>query len=554
MIRVALFLLRLMKPLFGWWNVPFDQVYAIVRIKLLLDTRRTGALGFQGQSDTSASMGWAYIFYTIMGVFVGVLLIVVPSTIVSYALYHLYLMFFVAIILISDYSSVILDTSDNTIILPRPVSSNTLLVARITHIVLYIAQFFLCLALGPIVVSFFVHGWQAGLVNLLGSVLSVGFAFAATGGLYLLLIRFFKEESLKSAINYFQIGSTILMLTSYQVLPRLLNVSDLEGIARELPVWSLLAPPLWMAGAITPFIDQPHSVLSIVCTILAITSPFLVIWASRKYLAPVFATRLADLGTSTTRAMAMERPRTSWLDSLGRMVTQPGPERAAFVLVRQYFQRDRKLKLRVYPSIGYFLVMAVLLLVRTKDNNQTWGDFFQQLPTTQDHLFVLYACIFLVFGAAFEIYFSDEFKAAWIYLAAPLERPGIILLGTFKAIVVGFFLPFFLIVSLPVLFIWKFAALPAIIISLVVSMLVIVVVLLANEKHLPLSLQPSARNQSGNVVRGIMALILLALVGYGHYFLTRLGLWQWLAVPVAGGLTIFLLRKYARLSWKRILL
>jgi hypothetical protein len=277
-----------------------------------------------------------------------------------------------------------------------------------------------------------------------------------------------------------------------------------------------------------------------------------VIWASRKYLAPVFATRLADLGTSTAEPVAVEPPRTSWLDTLGRMITQPGPERAAFVLVRQYFQRDRKLKLRMYPSIGYFLVMTVLLLVRSKGNDRTWADYFQQLPGTQDHLFVLYACLFLVFGAAFEIYFSDEFKAAWIYLAAPLERPGIILLGTFKAIVVGFLLPFFLIVCLPVLYIWKWAALPAIIISLVVSMLVIAVVLIANEKHLPLSLQPSARNQSGNMVRGIMALILLALVGYGHYLVTRLGCWQWLAVPVAGGFTIFLLRKYARLRWQRI--
>jgi hypothetical protein len=552
MIRVALFLLHLAKPLFIWWRVPFDQVRAIVRIKLLLDTRRSGALGLQGYQDTSASMFAAYFFYGIMGAAMGFLLAVIPATIVSYTLLHLFLMFFVGLVLISDYSSVMLDTSDNTIILPRPVASSTLLVARITHIVLYLGQLFLVLAFVPIVVSFVVHGWQAGLVNLVASVLSLAFAFAITGGLYLLLIRFFKEEALKSAINYFQIASTIFLLTAYQVLPRLFDLSDFENLAQQLPVWSVFVPPMWMAGAITPFIDQPHTVLSVACTVLAIAAPFVIVWASRKYLAPMFAARLADLGTATSSAAQAERPRSSWLVVLTRGLTKPGPERAGFELVRHYFQRDRKLKLRIYPSIGYLLVMTVLLVVRSKASDQSWAEFFHALPSTQDHLLVLYACIFIVFGAAFEIFYSDEYKAAWVFVAAPVELPGSVLIGTLKAILFLFLLPFFAVLSLPVLYIWKAAAIPAIVISLAVCSVVILVVLLANEKHLPLSLQPSARSQGSNLARGIMALILIAAIGFGHYHVTRLGAWQWLVVPVAVGLNILLARKYAQLSWQRI--
>ncbi len=553
MIRVALLFLDLCRPLFRWMNVPFEQVRAIVGVKLLLDTRRTGALTSLNQSETSSSTIFAYIFYAIMGALTGFLLAIVPSSIVGYALHYSFLMFFIALILISDYSSVILDTSDNTIILPRPVSSRTLLVARITHIVLYIGQLFLCLAAIPLVVSFVVHGWMAGVANIIASLLSVLLAFAATGGLYLLLIRFFKEERLKSVINVVQIFTTVFLLTSYQILPRLFDAADVENMLDYLPVWSLVVPPLWMAGSVTVFVDQPLTALVAACMVLALATPFVLIWLSTTYLAPYFATRLADLGTSTTSAappLATERK--TWFEGLTNKITAPGIERAAFQLVGRYFSRDRKLKLRIYPSIGYLAVMAVVFMLRSKDNSQSWSEFFLQLPQTNDYIIALYLVIFIVFGAAFEIFYSDEFKGAWVFYSTPVGVPGKILMGTFKAILVRFFLPFYALTSLVIFLVWQWRAVPAIVVALLMSVLVVLVVLLANEKNLPMSLQPSLRNQGSNMARGIMALILIAGLGYAHFLLVMLGHWQWVAVPVLLGVIFFLGGRYAGTTWARI--
>lgn len=553
MIRVALALLSLLRPLFRWMDVPFEQLRAIVGVKLLLDTRRAGALTSINQSQTSSSTIFAFIFYTLMGGLMGFLLAVIPSSIVGYALYYSFLMFFIALILISDYSSVILDTSDNTIILPRPVGSRTLLVARITHIVMYVGQFFFFLAAIPVVVSFVVHGWAAGVANIVASLLSVFLAFAATGGLYLILIRFFKEERLKSVINVVQIFTTVFLLTSYQILPRLFDVADVKNILDYLPSWSLVVPPLWMAGSVTVFVDQPLTGLAMACMVLALETPFVLVWISATYLAPYFATRLADLGTSTSAAASqITSEHETWLDRVARKITAAGVERAAFQLAGRYFSRDRKLKLRIYPSIGYLAVMAVIFLLRSKDNSQTWSEFFLQLPQTHDYIIALYMVIFIVFGAAFEIFYSDEFKAAWVFYSTPIEIPGKILMGTFKAILVRFFLPFYTFISIIIIFVWRLSAVPAIVVGLLMSVFVVLIVLMANEKNLPISLQPSLRNQGSNMARGIMALILIAGLGYAHFLLASLGQWQWLMVPVLVAAIFFLGSRYAKTSWARI--
>lgn len=553
MIRATLFLLRPFRPLFQSVGVEFDQLLTIVGTKLLLDTRRGGDSTSFNRLATGGSSVMAYIMYTLLGGLVSILISVVPSAVVAYATYHAFLMFFIALILISDYSSVMLDTSDNSIILPRPVSSQTLLAARVTHIVIYIGQYAFCLTIIPVVVSFITHGWQAGVANVFVSLLSVLLAFAVTGALYLLLIRFFKEERLKTLINAFQIFTPIVLLTGYQLLPRLFDVADAKNILNVLPWWSLAVPPLWMAGSVNVFVDQAFTVLAAACMVLAIATPFALIWLNTRYLAPFFASRLEGLGTSSAPAAPrVALGRESLFDRILKKFTQPGAERATFQLVGRYFSRDRKLKLRMYPSIGYMVVMAVILIFRSKSSSQTWSDFFTQLPQTHDYIIALYMVVFVVFGAAFEIFYSDEYKAVWVFYIAPLAAPGRILTGTLKAIFIKLFLPFYGFISLLVLFIWRISALPAILIVLLTSLLAVLLVLLANEKNLPFSMQPSLRHQGSFIARGIMALILIAGFGSAHVVLVNHGHWQWFTLPVLLVANVFLAGRYANTRWAHI--
>ena len=59
---------------------------------------------------------------------------------------HTYIIFMMAMTLVTDFATVLLDTTDNQVILPRPVSSKTLFMARLVHILLYLLQFTIALS------------------------------------------------------------------------------------------------------------------------------------------------------------------------------------------------------------------------------------------------------------------------------------------------------------------------------------------------------------------------------------------------------------------------
>src|SRR5689334_19123663 len=227
-------LLNLFKPAYRWQGVDFDQLRAIVGVKLEMDNRRTPAFRMQQQKEHSSAFILVLFLYTVFGAFLAAMIAYVPSIVFSFTFYHAYLMVMVTLTLISDFSAILLDTSDNTIILPRPITPKTFYAARTTHILIYIGQITLGLALIPTIVTFFVYGAAVGIAVIVTTILTVVFSVSLTNGLYLLMMRFTSEERLKSIINYFQIGMAIFMMGGYQILPRLISFSKLDQLADVL--------------------------------------------------------------------------------------------------------------------------------------------------------------------------------------------------------------------------------------------------------------------------------------------------------------------------------
>src|SRR5690349_231972 len=165
MIWFWLRVIDFLRPVYKWQGIDTDQLRSIVGIKLLMDNRRAPAFRMnQTKKEHSSSFGLILFFYGIFGGFLSILLAAVPSVVFSFSIYHSYLMVMVILTLISDFSAILLDTSDNTIILPRPISAKTFYAARATHILLYIGQISLALAVIPIIVTFIAHGLWVGLV------------------------------------------------------------------------------------------------------------------------------------------------------------------------------------------------------------------------------------------------------------------------------------------------------------------------------------------------------------------------------------------------------
>ncbi|MFM7485283.1 MAG: hypothetical protein ACKO13_00040 [Cytophagales bacterium] len=551
MTSFLLKILDLFRPIFEWQKIDFKQVRAIVSVKLEMDNRRQISFNTSQQNEAYASFIFALFIFFIMGGLFSFIIASVPSIVFSYSIYHSFLIVMITLTLIGDYSSVLLDTSDNTIILPRPVAAKTVYWARTAHIFLYVGQVGAALALAPIVVSFVVNGSIVGFVTVFTTVLSTIFSIAITNGLYLVIMRFFSEEKLKSIINYFQIGMTMLMIGAYQILPRILGIEDLEKVATELKWWAIFLPPMWMAGTIDYFARFHASVLNISAVVLAIGVPLTAWKLIDKYLLPIFSSKITDLGTTTLADVPKNKNSILKKDFLKVLFSRTGLERAGFEFTSLILSRDRKFKLRVYPSLGSFaIIFAVILLTELK--NQPLLDALHGLTATKIHLVLIYCTNLVMITLCVEIHFSDEHKASWIFHSAPIQKPGIFLSGSLKSIIVRFFIPIYAIVCLIVLIFWHEKAIIDLLLGGATTWLLTLTMCVIGDKSFPFSLPITARNQSSGIVRVIVAMILVGLVAGGHYLISS---FQWAVCTAIGLSTVgcfFLHRLYENATWDDI--
>ncbi len=552
------FLLKVLDTFHGVFksfSIDYEQLRAIVATKLIMDNRRQlVAYRRKGIKDPVNTFGLTLIFYAFIGGFVALAMYNIPSFILSLVVFFSYIMVMVSMTLITDFSSILLDTSDNTIILPRPVDGKTLFAARLTHILLYLGQLAIALSIIPSIAFLVQHGVVLFFAFWAAIGLSLLTALFITNALYLLIMQFGNEEKLRSIINYFQIIMAIAIMASYQILPRMIERIDIEAFDFDIEWWSFLIPPAWMAGSLEALKYKIYDASHLALIGCALTLPLIGVFLANKHLSPVFSRKLATLGQDAVRAKQERIERRGALSKISGSITRTSTERAAFELIYKILGRDRKIKLKIYPSFGYVAVFGIIFMMRSREDlATTWAN----LSETQYHLMLLYL-MFMVLQVAFhEIPYSDDFRGSWIYFSAPLQSPGELLSGALKAICVRLFLPGFFILTIFVLLIWGYRVWDDVIIAFMNNLIMLMILALINKRHLPLSMAPDVRAQSGNLMRGILTLLLIAALGIGHFLLFLIPNKSVLlsaVLPVQAVILYFTLRAYRSTQWSRITL
>lgn len=553
-MNFVLRILDLFQPLFNAMKVDYGQLRSIVAIKLTMDNRRQ-LVAYRKKENKEPTNVFVYtvLFYSLFGAFVALGMFGIKAFMPAMILYFSYITVTIAMTLITDFSSVLLDTSDNTIILPRPVDGRTLWIARTTHILLYLSQLAAGLSLAPTILSFYLYGPIVGLVFIVGTMLSIITALFVTNAIYLLIMHFASEEKLKNMINYFQIVMAIFIVGGYQILPRILTRLDLNTYTFEYTWWKYLIPPVWTAGALETFAfglwDAQHALL----ILLAVSIPLIGTFLVNRYLTPVFNRKLGAMG-GATEAQPMKSDKMgkeSFVSRISSYVTSSGLERGAFETVYRILGRDRKLKLKIYPAYGLVPIFAIIFIFgSSKDLAESWD----LLPSTHYHILLIYLTFMIVQTAVFEIAYTDEFKASWIYFSAPVDKPGGILVGTMKAIMIRLFMPGYILVSIAILSIWGLKVWDDVVFGLLNNCLMVLGLAQINKKCLPFSLAPNMRNQSGNFVRSLLTFMLLGALGFGHYLFTKVDAVMLVAIPLQLIAIYIMLRIYKETPWKEITL
>ena len=359
MINFYLKILTLLRPIFTRLGVNFEQLRAIVEVKLKMDNRRTRYnQAAKKQKESNSSFFWTLFIYAILSSFFSIFIFMSDSIVAIYSISFAYTMFMLAMTLITDFSAVILDSNDNAVLLPRPIDDRTLLIARITHILMYLLSMQLALSFATLIATGIKYGIVTAFIFLTIGLLSLILIVFLTNILYLVLMKFTSEEKLRNVINSFQIILTFIFMGGYRLVGQIVSVeSIMNNLTIQIRWWHYLLPPIWMGNTMDAVINRHFDTSKIIFIFLTLTVPFVVVYLVNNVFSGVFNDKIAGMDIATKEEnLPNTINREGFVEKLSKIFTGTPAERGAFEFVWKITARDRKFKLRVYPLLGYMLI------------------------------------------------------------------------------------------------------------------------------------------------------------------------------------------------------
>lgn len=494
----------------------------ILEMKLAMDGRRVPTIlnrGGRKRRSTDQNNYFASLWiYLLMGMMI-VPFVMKQTYLFQMSIAFAILMFFVTLSMIADFSSVLLDLRDRVVFLTKPVNAKTVSVARVLHIILYLAQLTAVLAGPGIVAGALSHGWWFTAAFVVGLVLMDLFIVAVTALLYLTVLNVFDGERLKDFVNYVQIGLSIAMAVGYQLVGRSFSVLKLHWVFHAA-WWQVVIPPVWFGAAFAWLAGQQSGAPMGVLAVLALLFPLGLFYLYVR-LMPNFERHLQKLSKTAVSQKSAGR---SWRKAMARILCRRPDERTVFEFASVMMSRERDFKLKVYPTLGFAIIFPFMVL---------FNPAFAGMGPSHWYL-AIYMSAMMIPTAVMMLGYSGQHKAAWIYKTLPLQDPVDIFRGTIKAFLARLFLPVFLADSL----IFVILSGPRVLPNLGVAFLSLLVYTIVSfrflKKRLPFSEPFQTTQQTQGKVIMLLMLVLFLFAGIHYVFsLWPFGIFVYLIILLA---------------------
>lgn len=543
-------------PLYSRMGADMVLVKTILATKLTLDDRTPNSLQQIQRKGNSKPAKAATLGAMAMSAVMGLLYLsafALGNDVVTQLTIYFF-MFFVLLssMLIADFTSVLLDVRDNTIILTRPVNDATFLTARLLHILIHLTKLVLPMCLPGAIFIGYNYGIGMAFWFLVPVVLLILFSIFFINALYLVFMRLVSPQRFQAIISYVQVGLAIGIYASYQVVPALMdNFGNLDLQIRTYWFAPLL-PPFWFAS-VWQALHAPLLGLEKVGLFLGIILPMLAIWIVVRFLAGAFIRQLtlsANRNADTKPAGEKKEAYSKGIaERAARVITPQGLQRAGFLFTWKISGRSRDFRMVVLPALGYLLVFAGITFFRALSK----GDLsaFDSRGKTLV-LSVLYFGTYVLVVALGQMKFSDKWKASWVFFATPISRPGLLIVGAFKAMVVKFYLPLALLVFILGMAFSGPLIVPNLLFGLTNQLLIAAVLVYINQRQLPFSMPQQTQNRGVNVLRSIMVLLFTTLLGAGHYLLYDYLPVILICMLLSAGATWLVVNSLAATTWDKI--
>jgi ABC-2 type transport system permease protein len=560
MNKIFLKCVTFLNPVLEKTGVDTDQLYQILKVKLLIDDRRPRAAFAARRNATNNDAAkvrspWLVSLGSIiLGVFMSIALFINHTPYVGQTLYFTIFMVMMSLTLISDFTTVLMDTRDQFILLPRPVNDRTITVSRLLHISIYILRLALFQGLPGIIMIGFIDGPLASPLFFIQVLEATFLSILLVNIIYLLLMKSVSPQRFKDMISYIQIGFSIIIFAIYYLLPRLINVSALKNISLLKHWWAYYLPPVWITAPNELLMHPDRSgFITGVLAVVGFTLPLLGLWLIAKVLAPGFNRRLAVIATSEGNSDSAGNIKRAGKFSLINKISQiiaPDPvENAGFRITWKLAARTREFKMKVYPSFAY---VPIYFLYFTLKGRGTLSEKLNDMQNGHNYVFLIYLCTFILSSVLMNISMSSKYKAAWIYYALPITEPGKILSGMYKAIITLYFLPYCLVIGIGVVIIWGPQAINDVILAILISIIYGMLSALFLIKGLPFSRPVLVKQGGGRMIASLLIMAFIALIGFGHYFLMKWETLIWVLIIPFLLINWLMFRQYKKQTWDNI--
>jgi ABC-2 type transport system permease protein len=547
MIRFILALFIPFRWLIEKMGADYNQFITLLKLKLTIDNRNSKGLEGKEKSKTNVLL-WQSLAQIFLGLLYATFLYVMKLPFTYYYFAHTFIMVMMAMMIISEFTTVLFDTSENAIIQPLPVKGNTISLARNAHVFVYLFLMAFNLSFLTFILAVFKFGIVSGLLFLFTLILNVLFTLFLANILYLIIMRLASGEKLKNLLMYFQIIIAILFMAVYQFGLKIVDTSVFENMVVPVRWFTFLIPPAFFSGFIESFSSLEFDLTHIVFILSALLVPLIAVYFTGKYLTPVFNRKLMDLeqGDRSSKVKSEVSGKGFFVELFLPFFASGNDERASFRVMWKMTGRERVFLQTLLPAYGYILIMILLPFFKDAKDIET-------MLSGEKYLLVLYSFLFISATIPAALLNGNSKNAGWIFKIVPLLSPAGLFKGFINATICRFFIPFYAVLGIVACFVWGIRILPDVIIAMMSVYLFTLIFYIFQEPFFPFS-QEKATSSGGKVfVRGFIILIIALAVGFLHKFLI---IWMsysnLLLIPIYAGIIFYVNRVlvYRKITWK----
>lgn len=542
-------LLDRLKPVFRSAGIDYSVMRRILQLKLVMNTRRSSTViareNAEGRNNFLASLG----MYAVMGLFIGIFMLFDMPLFLKMNIILGMIVFIILTTMISDFSSVLLDVQDKSIILTRPVAAKTLNAAKLLHIIYYLVCITVAIAGFSLIAGVIKYGPLFFLTMLVVLILICSFTILFTSILYFAILRLFSGEKLKDIINYFQIALSIFMTVSYQLIGRIFNFVDMS-IQISLHWWNFLLPSSWFAAPFTIFFDNEHDLYYLLLSLTGVIVPVAALILYVKVAAPAFERNLQKL-TSSGSNTKVNKGRL--MRGISNLICYNRDEKVFFIFTCGMLKNERKLKLRLFPNLTLGVIMPFVMMISFASRSGSFSKSLGDIASGQYYLY-LYISLLLFSSLVPMLAMSESFRGAWIYRALPIESPGPVLKGALKAFIYRYIMPFYLLTCVIFAALCGIRILPDLLLIFINLMILMLAMFKFSKKELPFYKDFPTTQSAGNIGLFFLSIIVTGGLFAAHYMLTA-NLAYGLAINLAVSLLILFVLWLSsfRLKWNDII-